>query len=262
MSWIKIITLNTWKGDGLYNERLALMAGQLKVLQPDILCLQESLQSLDTELDTASTLARHLDMQCIFTPARKKFRLCEGKELLCYSGLAILTFFEVLDQQVTSLPVDNDDPDRIAMNVLLNIQGTPWVITNLHLTHLQNREQLRLQQLQAMAESPFGHGSTKPRIICGDFNCGRESWEFKQWRSTSEYEIIDCYTSGKGELPGNTFTASDGKSKCIDFILALRQQTSPTFFTQKAQVVVNQPAQDGLLPSDHFGVCVEMDCYS
>jgi endonuclease/exonuclease/phosphatase family metal-dependent hydrolase len=57
---IKIITINTWKCDGEYRERMRSLAEGLRLLKPDIIACQECFVS--EEADTLKFLAAELHM--------------------------------------------------------------------------------------------------------------------------------------------------------------------------------------------------------
>jgi endonuclease/exonuclease/phosphatase family metal-dependent hydrolase len=79
---MRIVSLNTWKCDGPYRQRLGLMAEELAALAPDVLLLQEVFATEDGHADTAAFLAQALAMHVIVSPARRKHRLFEGQSRL------------------------------------------------------------------------------------------------------------------------------------------------------------------------------------
>ena len=85
---MRIVTLNTWKNEGDYPRRLALMRDGLAELAPDLVCLQECFANAGH--DTAAWLAAELGLDCHAAPARAKVRRHMGQDLQSTSGLAIL----------------------------------------------------------------------------------------------------------------------------------------------------------------------------
>ncbi len=267
---LRIITLNTWKGDGRYQRRLERMAQSLKQLQPDILCLQESLRTEDLRLDTAGCLGRELGLEVLFWPGRRKNRIIEGEEHDCYSGLAILSPQRAIEQQLLPLPNCSGDLDRTALSALFDWNGLPLVITNTHLTHISGKDTLREKQLQAAMTSAWdlfsrrqsesSHTEKPWFLCCGDMNFEIHSALMKRLAGERGTSVHDCYVQGGGVLPG--FTAGlDGKCPCrLDYILCLQGEMYRSIHCRNAQLVLAKRGRSGggVAPSDHFGVMVDI----
>ena len=111
---MRIVTINTAKGDGQYVCRLEALARKLGELNADVVLFQEALSTCDRALATASFLGARLEMDVTAAPARRKLRSVDGREVLCDSGLAILTRQPPLDATVQALPSVRADGERIA----------------------------------------------------------------------------------------------------------------------------------------------------
>src|SRR5688572_26954049 len=114
---LRVVTINTGKGDGQYACRLALLADGLTRLDPDIVLLQESFIALDGSAHTARFLADRLGMQAAIAPARRKLREVEGRTVDSESGLAVLSRWMIRGSTTLALPSDPEDGDRIAQFV-------------------------------------------------------------------------------------------------------------------------------------------------
>lgn len=86
---LRVVTLNTWKCEGVYALRMQAMVEQLQPLNADVLVLQESFASADGMISTARTLAEALHLEYAWIPERPKSRLCDGHWMESYSGLAV-----------------------------------------------------------------------------------------------------------------------------------------------------------------------------
>jgi endonuclease/exonuclease/phosphatase family metal-dependent hydrolase len=256
---IRVVTINSWKGNGAYTRRLAAMASQLRFLQPEVICLQEALQSTDEQFDTAGYLARSLNMQMIYAPCRRKIRAVEGKQIDCHSGLAVLTSLPVCCSSITSLPSAAPDDERISHTVEIEAAGGPLVITNVHLTHLEGADALRCRQFIAAIEhgQPLDYSTTW--LCCGDFNFAVEE-ALRQVERSTGWLPFDCYTAGGGQMPGATLPGGDliRPGKRLDYILGLVRESADVFLCDKSRIVLDHPDNDGYFPSDHFGVMVEI----
>jgi len=259
---VKIVTINTAKGDGRYACRLEVLARQLREVQADVVLLQEALSTCDRSLSTAAHLGAALEMHVTPAPARRKPRLVDGRELLSDSGLAILTRRPLLDATVRALPWDPADGQRIAQIALVDHAAGPVLLVNLHLTHLRDAAPLRTAQLDTVLRHPWLGGRSIARLLCGDFNATLDDPELGSLLDGSRgWDVCDAYAAGGGTLPRHTIdprAALDGRTprtRCIDFIFSLAPDPAehPTFVG--SAIVLDQPdSLTGIYPSDHFGV--------
>lgn len=256
---LNLLTINTWKCDGSYRERLSLLKHELKQLQPDIVFCQEVFRT--TTADTGRELAESLNMTYQFTPARYKTRIFEGEMMKSYSGLGLITRYPILKTEILVLPTDPRDGERMAQCCLVDCEGTPVLAINTHLTHLRNSSPLRIQQLDTILGLPLLTQHKGPVFIAGDFNADPESDELQFLLNHPVLSIQDAYLSGQGPEPGFTMLPQaphqPAKGRRIDFIfsVATTPEQHPVF--ANARVVLNQPNADGVYPSDHCGVMIQ-----
>lgn len=256
---IRVLTINSWKGDGAYTARLAAMANQLRLLRPDVLCLQEALRSSDGRFDTAGYLARSLNLQQVYAPARQKVRAVEGVPMDCHSGLAVLTSLPVCGSSIARLPSVEQD-ERISLTVEIEAACGTLVVTNVHLTHLEGADVLRRSQLIAAIEhgQPLDYSATW--LCCGDFNYDPDEEDLRRTLRSTGWLPFDCFMAGGGEMPGITLPGRypTRQGKRIDFILGLVREDADAFPCAKSHIVLDHPDSAGCYPSDHFGVMVEI----
>jgi endonuclease/exonuclease/phosphatase family metal-dependent hydrolase len=256
---MRLVTLNTWKGDGDYRRRLRLIAADLARLAPDMVCLQESLCTADGRLDTAGYLARRLGYECAWAPARYKRRLIEGRSWSCHSGLAMLARGAIARQGRIALPSHPRDPERLAQWIDITAQGRRWRFVNLHLTHLRKADAIRAEQLDTLLAHLHRNGSPDLVWLCGDFNAAPEDAAMRVLEDRADWGIADAYTAAGGRPPGNTHPAgaagSDGRR--IDRVLVLTRNGARAPHFGQASIVLNTPGTDGVYPSDHAGVLIE-----
>ena len=256
MEYVKIITINTWKCDGDYPERMRILAEQLAALKPTIVACQECFYSDEGKADTLKFLADKLNMNYSFLPGRSKSRYLEGKWVDSQSGLGILSAYPLTAANDLDLPVVlGDDERKVQQCEVMLPSGKTIMVTNTHLTHLNNTPG-RKAQAEALADMVRVNKVDGYNIVCGDFNCGPTSIEVKSFIKKSG--AVDCYTSGSGQEPrhslANAFTRNI--HICVDHIFALPitgGSTTPEFIN--SGVVLNiQDETSGLFPSDHFGI--------
>ena len=208
---IRIITINTWKGDGSYDLRMQMMVAELYNLQPDIVCLQESVRTEDYQIDTAEFLAELLGLEMVYAPARLKNRSIDNFDFRCYSGLAILSSSTINCHWVTSIPTVEEDPERMAFSAQTYQGNHKIMVTNLHLTHIGRQDDFRLKQFSSIIEQNAEIAALSVWFCCGDFNCSLDSGRLLALEKENGLTISDCYLNGNGRLPGGTLASTSRK---------------------------------------------------
>jgi len=254
---LRLLTINTWKCDGLYSQRLVALRVQLQALNPDIVAVQESFHSVDAHWCTAHYLAEALHMDVALVHQRRKVRHFEGRNADSYSSLAMLSRFPLSDSHGLTLPSSLDDGGRSAQLCCVEVAGVKLLIANVHLSHLSplaGGAALRQQQLQTVTQALLGYSATDLQFICGDFNAGLpELSPAALAGSSSPWQ--DAYRAAGGGSKV-THTSADGTESDLDHILFMGRQR---FQWVAGRVVLHQvDALSGVLPSDHAGVCVEL----
>jgi endonuclease/exonuclease/phosphatase family metal-dependent hydrolase len=257
----RIITINTWKGDGNYDCRMQMMAMELYNLQPDIVCLQEAVRSEDCQIDTAEFLADFLGLEMIFAPARLKTRSIGNFDFLCHSGLAILSAYTIDRHWISSIPTDAEDPERMAFSAQMYHGNQKITVTNLHLTHIGQQDGLRHKQFASIIEQNSELAAFSTWLCCGDFNCSLDIEKLRPLEKKSGLTISDCYLGGNGRLPSETLVSTCRMPSVsrIDYIFNLHLHDDPPQKCQNSQIVLNNPDFRGHYPSDHFGVSVDIN---
>lgn len=241
---MRIVTLNTWKNEGRYAHRLALMAQALGALAPDVVCLQEAFQAQG--FDTAARLGEALGLHVSMEPARHKTRLHEGRPLDSASGLAILSRAPPQARGRIALPVHPADGDRIAQW----IQATPDLrVLNLHLTHLRGPEAsaLRWRQLaEALAEAALPGAGL---LAVGDFNAPATAPELAAVAAGLD-------PAAPSTLQGERAGPSERDTPAIDH--AVLVEAGPWRIARRFRAL-DRPDADGWFPSDHAAVVADLE---
>jgi len=76
--------------------------------------------------------------------------------------------------------------------------------------------------------------------------------------------VADAYTEAGGKRPGATFPLTIGRSggRRIDRIFALTRENACRLRFKQAATVLMRPDRNGIYPSDHAGVMVDVDVES
>ncbi|HEV2479281.1 MAG TPA: endonuclease/exonuclease/phosphatase family protein [Puia sp.] len=263
---LTLVTINTWKCDGDYYNRRAVLKQQLMEMDAQVILCQECFRSADGRVDTLEWLSQALGMTAWFVPCRQKLRRLEDRWVDSFSGLGILTSLPVVDQMVIDLPSDLADGGRKAQLLTIELHtGAHLLIANIHLTHLPD-EELRRRQLEAIlasVESP----DAAFRVIGGDWNAETHSLVLAE--SMGSVYAADCYVLGQGGEPRCSLLACHrkGLSICVDHFYTLPARAAGGGSSEpsgypccvRAGVVLDQPdANSGLYPSDHFGIRITL----
>jgi len=256
MEQIRIVTINTWKCDGNYDKRLTLMASQLKALSPGIIACQECFSSAEAGADTLRFLSESLDMQAYFLPGRFRKRLFKGNWVQSFSGLGILSAFPLKELDSFTLPdVPGDEQRKLQLAEILLPGDQKMLFANTHLTHLRNTE-MRKEQAAFVADTISAFDEFKYKIVCGDLNAIPDSVEVKALASRAK--AIDCYTAGNGPEPRYSLAEAYNRGIliCVDHILALPYPATYSYpdFVNSSIVLNTKDQENGIYPSDHFGI--------
>lgn len=258
---LRVVTINTWKGDGPYGRRIEVLAEQLAALKPDVVACQEVLQSNDGTLSTVDTLAAALGVEAHSAPARAKERTVEGMRMDCTSGLAVFSRWPPTGSQTIALPSDPEDGERIAQLLTLDTPGGEVLIANTHLTHLPARDDLRRAQLETVLGALASPRPIVSRLLCGDLNArpgspaiayledGDHRWEAR--------DAGGCGGTAEGWATlsdRNPYVRKGIGEHVVDYIWSLDRPGDCQTTVTDARIVLDSAAENGVFPSDHFGV--------
>lgn len=256
---LTLLTINTWKCDGDYYIRRAVLLSALAAAGAQVILCQECFRSADGRTDTLAYLAAGLDMSAYFLAGRRKERLLGDEKVDSFSGLGILTSLPVLDEVAIGLPAVAADGDRKAQ--LLTLEPSPgykMLIANIHLTHLQD-DRLRQEQLSSLLDA-IRDNKANARLIGGDWNAEPGSAVLHDAMRSAQ--AMDCYRLGGGSSPRVSLLESmrNGHPVCVDHFFALPGSgAAPYPSILRADIVLNKPdPATGLYPSDHFGIRITM----
>lgn len=189
---LRILTLNTWKNEGNYDRRLSAMEAGLALRKPDITLLQECFRCEEPIADTAGMLARRLGYNLAYEAARRKRRLWGGREVLCESGLSILSRFPSGGGSRLDLSSSPAGGERIALAGAFDVQGTALVVACVHFSHLKREERLRQLQIEETLSWLGERWPEQPWVLGGDFNCAPDSEEVRQAAASSRRGFVNA----------------------------------------------------------------------
>lgn len=255
-----LVTLNTWKNEGAYRQRLRRTADEINTLKPDAVALQETFCAPTADADTAHWLAMHCGLHATQVHTRNKHRLFEGRPVPSTSGMAVLSRQPWLASEALPLPSNPIDGGRAAQIVTLATGQHQVRLANVHLSHLPGEEgtALRAAQLQAVFNRLQTLGPASVTLQCGDFNSelnntGIARFLGEPWGLKDVFALAD-------EPREPTFMDDSGSSQVLDHVLLLPALSSAVVEVVAADTVMrcDQPDAQGVAPSDHSGLWVRV----
>ncbi len=256
---LTLLTINTWKCDGDYYIRRAVLLKELAAAGAQVILCQECFRSADGQTDTLEYLSAGLGMTAWFVPGRRKERLLSGERVDSFSGLGILTSLPVPGQTVIDLPALTADGDRKAQLLTLEpMPGRRMLIANIHLTHLQD-DRLRREQLNFLLDA-IREDNAEICLIGGDWNAEADAAMLHD--TLQQARALDCYRLGGGKEPRISLLASPRNDRpiCVDHFFTLPgsgQEPYPSVL--RADILLDKPdVGTGLYPSDHFGIRITL----
>jgi endonuclease/exonuclease/phosphatase family metal-dependent hydrolase len=256
-----LVTLNTWKCEGAYRQRLALAAKELNGLRPDVVALQECFQADGANADTANWLATHGGLHAARVQARRKHRAIEGSLVPSSSGTAMLCRQPWLTHQALPLPSNAADGGRVAQIVTLQAGQHTLRVTNLHLSHLPGTEgaELRALQLNAALKQLQSLGPAGATLLCGDFNGELSSPGIAEFMA-SPCGLVDTFSLAGSAREATCFN-DQGQGQVLDHVLLAPSLSTCRVDVRSAATVLrcDRPDVEGVTPSDHSGLMVQLN---
>ncbi|WP_374569897.1 endonuclease/exonuclease/phosphatase family protein [Phenylobacterium sp.] len=250
---MRIVTLNTWKNEGDYARRLALMARGLAALSPDVVCLQECFAARGA--DTAAELAGAMRLALHARPARRKRREHGGVAVTSTSGLAILAR-RAGEEAGLELVSDPADGERIAQRLDVAGEAGPLRVLNLHLTHLRGEAAAELRARQLVQALDWARGG--PVLAAGDFNAPLEAPELAVLvEQAVPPDRPEAAYPRRATLQGGRVGASLAAAATIDHAVLI--DPTGAWRVRRRFLALDRPDAQGWFPSDHAAVVVDLE---
>ena len=232
--------------------RLSLIISELKLIDPDIIGLQEINEAVNGNgsdnqgLLIKNALSEHFGTEYFYY--KQQTHLSWDNEFKEFIG--IITKYPVNDQGYFQL-VSGVFPRKVVWNQI----STPIGEINFFNTHLSyNSASVRLQQVQQIGDyinSTSSVNGIVTNVLCGDFNAIPTSPEIEYLTGPSaEIYYLSSFQKANPELPGFTVPSNSPTAK-IDYV----------FYTNKSNlnvdtsyIVMDVPLGGNFYFSDHLGI--------
>ncbi len=242
---MKILTLNTWQEKGPWRERWEIIFKGLKEYSPDVAAFQEVFNRDWAE--EARTRAGYPVM--VFFPEP--------------SGLVLFSKYPVTRSGCltcrTQAPTENYK--RYVVFAETETPQGPLTFFNTHLSWKIPESGTRQAQVGEILDFISLKAGDLPAVVTGDFNAAAQTPEIAKMTQAGFADIFAALNPGSGDLTWdnrNPYAAAASArlpDRRIDYIFTRRME--PGWTPVSCRVVLNQPNEKGVFPSDHYGVLLE-----
>ncbi len=238
---LSALTLNLWNVNEPLAARSAALVAGLKVLRPDIVCLQEVARDPHSARRQSEFVAE----------------VCGLAHAADHDVLSILSRYPIARFHSAALPEAPRDEPRQVLLAETAIDGRPLLVAN---THLAWRPEMTAER-KAQAEALLGAiarfaaaGAATAKILCGDFNDDPDSAAVRLVLDSAA-GFYDAYAVARPDDPGYTWSRANPfvdrattRDQRIDYIFAAGDLTPN-------HCALAFDGSDGrAVASDHYGV--------
>jgi endonuclease/exonuclease/phosphatase family metal-dependent hydrolase len=265
---IRVLTWNLWWQFGPWRQREAAIASVVVDLQPDVLLLQEVWS--DGDDSSAARLAGHLGYHHALTDdpsARRR----DGKPGFHNAIVSRWPLHEVTTHPLPG-PHGRMGVRRALSAAVQPSGGDRWRFVSLHLDYQFDASALRQRQCETLLHLVAGlRGDPErepPVVIGGDFNAPPDSDEIRLLTGRRAMPLPGVVLSDSwehvGDGPGATWRADNPyqagttwPNRRLDYVFVSWPRPKPLGNPTRAALVGVGPV-DGVVPSDHAGVVVDL----
>lgn len=273
MTGTRLVTWNLWWRFGPWRERGPAIEHALRAASPDLVTLQEVHRGDDADqlasLAGALGLAHHA-----WSPNRLPGRWHRrGDEADAHAevGVAVLSRWPLGEVTEVDLPDGGAEPEgRTALGVVVDHPDGPLPLVTTHLSSSPAGSAVRVEQVRAVAALVHDlqqHAADPlPPVVTGDFNAEPDSDEMRLLGghltapSVPGLVLVDAWRLGRPADDGftwrreNPYLGPGNPDARIDHVL-LGLGTA----VERLALVGAAAGPDGVWPSDHAGVLVDLD---
>ena len=261
---MRVLTWNLWWRFGGWRARAAAIASVLDDVQADVVGLQE-VWGTDAE-NQAQQLADRLGLHWAWSPSPGPQRWQErAREPGVEVGNAVLSRWPIVVHSRQVLPAaPGEAGDRTVLHALVDSPGGTVPFFTTHLDAATDGSASRCRQVETVARFVASRAGDRPPVVTGDLNAEPDSDEMRLLGghltapAVPGLVLVDAWRWAPDGDPGWTWDRRNphiraSPSARIDYVLV-------GLGTDVADVrLVGKGPVDGVWPSDHAGVVVELD---
>ena len=264
---LKVLTLNLWNDQGPYARRRERIREWITRLEPDVIGFQEVLRGpgVDTARDQVPD-DYHVEFACAVP-----FWLDREKEF----GNAVASRWPITDHETLELPGGRDER-RVALSTTIDAPFGPLSFTSTHLNFKLHHGHVRESQVVPLAQLVLKRRPRDgfPPILVGDMNAEPDSTEIRFLNGRHALDgfsahFYDAWALTGDGGPGYTWSNRNEYARIaqeperrIDYIFVGYPLLHPDAYGVGKVThcrVVCDDEQDGVWPTDHFGVYAELN---
>lgn len=244
------MTLNIWNYTRPWPLRRERIANLILAHSPDVVALQETRHDWRFErgLGQGDQLAELTGYHAAWLTGQVYVPLLRVDE-----GLTTLTREKplgVIEAKLQRDPRDHrDENQRVCLGVVVQYAGKEVHAYN---THFSLSSAGRISNAREVSRLVALESPDVPAVLMGDLNAEPAEPAIHALLNSEDAAFFDCWTRANGDAPGYTYR-SGRAVKRIDYVLG-RQ-----FATVQQAVIVGDDANDGIYPSDHLGILVDLE---
>lgn len=270
---MRILTLNCWNISPPYTDRLALIRDGIERLAPDLIGMQEIIVRRDG-VDMGADILAELGYESAFGAA---FRWSEAGGPLPHDaegdafGNLVASRWPIERSGVFELPgVETGERRSVVATHVATPHGRLAFLTThfnwrLHHGFVRERQAIALGKLIRA----WSADTALPPVVTGDLNAEPDSAEIRyltglQSLAGTSFYMQDAWRLAGAGGPGHTWdnanvfaAPSFEPSRRIDYVLVGQPDATGRGVIESARLAMHEP-RDGVFPSDHFGVVVDV----
>ncbi|WP_157647430.1 endonuclease/exonuclease/phosphatase family protein [Actinomycetospora chiangmaiensis] len=265
---LRVATWNLWWRFGDADGRRPAVLETLRELDADVIGLQE-VWSRGTE-DLASGLAADLGMHAVFgaSPDASSWTARLPGDADCGIGNAVLARWPVHPLHLEGLC----GTGRPLLGTVVDTPVGSWHVQSAHLSSSASGSAVRCEQVRMIAKHVVAAPPTDlPPLVLGDFNAEAAADEMRllegHLTAPAEPGVVLVNTRRWAAdpdeptwSPANPYVAPTGSPPSrIDHVLVGAGRGTVRLRVGAVAVFGDGPASDGIWPSDHYGVVVDLE---
>ena len=253
---MKFMTFNIWNYGRSWAKRRQIIAGIIDTHQPDVVALQETRHDFrfergEGQAEQIARLTRYHATWAVGQVYLPLLRVDEGLTILTREAPA-----RVMQRRLTQYPRERGDRNqRICLGVEVSHGGRRVGVYN---THFSLSEVARISNAREVARFVAEQSPDQPTVLMGDLNAEPDAPPIRYLTGEQTLEgesagFVDCWVAANPEQPGFTY-ASFRPVRRIDYVLGRNLPAGV-----RGASLIGGEAVDGVYPSDHLGIVVELD---
>jgi endonuclease/exonuclease/phosphatase family metal-dependent hydrolase len=253
---MRCMTYNIWNYTRPWPTRRAMIAAIIERYRPDVVALQETRHDWRFERgkgqgeQIASLTGYHATsvVAQVYVPV---LRIDEGLTILSRDAP-----IRVMQKRLTMHSREREDENqRVCLGVALHTGGTEFHVYN---SHFSLSESARVTNAVEVSRFIAEESGGIPSVLMGDLNAFPDTEPIRFLLGEIEVaggtgDFVDCWKSEHADDPGFTY-ASWEPDHTVDYVLG---RNLPGHII--AAEIVGREGHDGVFPSDHAGIVVDLD---